>query len=63
MAKRTLKQVRKDLADIQRLLVNQSIYVDMVRNIYENARVDLAAHEQRCGELVEELAQHLGGKR
>lgn len=60
MTKRTLEHVRADLADIQDLLVKQSIYVDALHDVYNNAQADLEAHKQRCSELVEELARHMG---
>jgi hypothetical protein len=62
MTKRTLEHVRSDLADIQDMLVKQLIYVDMLHDIYNNAQADLEAHKQRCSELVEELARHMGVK-
>lgn len=62
MTQRTVEHVRSDLADIQDLLVKQSIYVDMLHDIYNDAQAELDAHKQRCSELVEELARHMGVK-
>lgn len=59
MNKRTTKRINADIDEIKRLIVNQSIYVDMISDILRDARADLADQEQKLSTLVEELAQSI----